>query len=65
MKFTFQVTSSQAQAKNWILAGLKRNLTGESKADILNACVETAQDLGMTVKYVKEVYVFTDKKGKR
>jgi len=47
MKFTFQVTSSQAQAKNWIIAALKRNLTGESKADILNAYVESAQDLGM------------------
>ena len=65
MKFTFQVTSSQGQAKNWILAALKRNLTGESKADILNACVESAQDLGMKVKYVKGIYVFSDKKGRR
>ena len=65
MKFTIEVTSTQNQAKNWILAALKRNLTGETKADILNACVESAQDLGMTVKYVKGIYVFADKKGSR
>ncbi len=65
MKFTIEVTSSQGQAKTKVLAALKRNLTGESKADILNACVESAQDLGMKVKYVKGIYVFTDKKGRR
>lgn len=65
MKFTIEVNSSQGQAKNWILAALRRNLTGESKTDILNACLESAQDLRMKVKCVKGIYVFSDKKGKK
>lgn len=65
MKFTFQVLSSIAQAKEKVTAALKRNLRGESNSDILNACVESAKDLGMKVKYVKGIYVFSDKKGSR
>jgi len=65
MKFTFEVTSTHCQAKNWIVAGLRRNLTGESKSDILKACQETAKELKMKVKFVAGKYVFSDKKGMR
>lgn len=62
MKFTIQVSSSQPQAKNWIAAGLRRNLTGFKKADILKACKDTAKELGLKVKRVKGIYLFEDRK---
>lgn len=62
MKFTYQVISVHSQAKNWIIAGIRRNLTGEQKSDILKACKDTAKELGMKVKIVKGIYLFKDKK---
>lgn len=61
MKFTFEVFSTESQAKNWIVAGLRRNLTSFEKRDILKACKEVAKELRMKVKFVKGIYLFSDK----
>ena len=63
MNFTFQVISTQCQAKNWIAAGLKRNLTCEENENILKVCKEVGKELGFRVKRVKGIFVFSDKKG--
>jgi len=65
MKFTFQVLSIHAQAKNWIAAGLKRNLTCEENENILKVCKEVGKELGFRVKRVKGIFVFSDKKGSK
>jgi hypothetical protein len=61
MQFKFEVTSIHPQAKNWILAGIKRHLEGETKQDILKACKKTAKELKLTVKYQNGTFVFSDK----
>lgn len=60
MKFQIEVTSKEHQAKNWILAGLKRNWLGDSQEDIQKTCEDTAKELKFSVKKDGETFKFKD-----
>ena len=62
MKITVVVTSTQNNAKNWVIAALKRNLTGENKSDILKSRKGIAKELRMKVTYKAGSFVFEDLK---
>lgn len=62
MKITVIVDSTQMNAKNWVIAALKRNLTGENRSDILKSCKGIAKELRMKVKYKAGTFVFEDLK---
>jgi hypothetical protein len=60
MEIKLEIFSIHSQAKNWILAGLKRNLTEENKEDILKLCEDTGKELKFSVEKVGEFYTFRD-----
>ena len=60
MKFQIEVTSKEHQATNWILAGIKRNLSGENNEAVQKACEDTAKELKFSIKFEDEIYKFGD-----
>lgn len=61
MNYNIEITSANSQAKNWVLFGIKRNLTKENNNDMIKACEETAKELKMEFEEIEGKLTFKDR----